>query len=160
MTPIQGEGPMVIGYCYWWNRTKVATLYRYGDWRYLAIQGRIKSASEMLKSLYLVNQWRHRRKTILVKNDLSRPLVTSILNWAKNDGNKFVMIFDNLSYAVFRFHLLCSVDEIDGGVQPPSRWWKIESPSRARASSISIWFMVALETLIMRPVGWTILKYK
>ena len=44
------------------------------------------------------------------------------------------MIFRDLSNAVFRFVLRCAEAEIDGGVfkHPPSRWWKIQRPSRAR----------------------------
>ena len=56
----------------------------------------------------------------------------------KNDRNDFEMIFRELSNAVFRFVLRCAGAEIDGGgVQtppPPSRWWKIQRPSRARVN--------------------------
>ena len=53
----------------------------------------------------------------------------------RNDRNDFEMIFRELSNAFFRFVLRCAGAEIDGGVQtppPPSRWWKIQRPSRAR----------------------------
>ena len=54
----------------------------------------------------------------------------------ENDQNNFEMIFRELSNAVFRFVLRCAGAEIDGGVQtpPPSRWWKIQRPSRARVN--------------------------
>ena len=48
------------------------------------------------------------------------------------------MIFCELSNAVFRFVLRFAGAEIDGGgVQtppPPSRWWKIQRPIRARVN--------------------------
>ena len=53
----------------------------------------------------------------------------------KNDRCDFEMIFRELSNAVFRFVLRCAGAEIDGGCSntpPPSRWWKIQRPSRAR----------------------------
>ena len=43
--------------------------------------------------------------------------------------------FRELWNAVFRFVLWCAGAEIDGGVQtPPSRWWKIQRPIRARVN--------------------------
>ena len=60
----------------------------------------------------------------------------------KNDRSDFEMIFRELSNAVFRFVLRCAGAEIDGGgVQtppPPSRWWKIQRPSRAR---VKLWIV-------------------
>ena len=47
------------------------------------------------------------------------------------------MIFRGLSNTVFRFVLRCAGAEMDGGVQtPPSRWWKIQRPSRARVNPL------------------------
>ena len=48
------------------------------------------------------------------------------------------MIFRELSNAVFRFVLRCAGAEIDGGCSntPPSRSWKIQRPSRARANKV------------------------
>ena len=58
----------------------------------------------------------------------------------KKDRNDFEMIFRKLSNSVFRFVLRCAGVEIDGGgacVQtPPSRWWKIQRPSRARVNQL------------------------
>ena len=56
----------------------------------------------------------------------------------KNDRNDFEMIFRELSNAVFCFVLRCAGAEIDGGCSntpPPSRWWKIQRPSRARVNT-------------------------
>ena len=57
----------------------------------------------------------------------------------KNDRNDFEIIFRELSNAVFRFVLRCAGAEIDGGgggvqTPPPSRWWKIQRPIRARVN--------------------------
>ena len=62
-------------------------------------------------------------------------LETPILTWAKNDRNDFEMIFRGLSNAAFCFSLRRPGAEIMGGrsnAPPPSRWWKIQRPSRAR----------------------------
>ena len=42
---------------------------------------------------------------------------------------------DELSNAFFRFSLRLIGAEIDGGVGPPSRWWKIWSVSGARVNN-------------------------
>ena len=48
------------------------------------------------------------------------------------------MIFDALSNAAYRESLRGPGAEIGGGSQqpPPSRWWKIYGPSRARVNKI------------------------
>ena len=55
---------------------------------------------------------------------------------SKNDRNDFEMLFRELSNAAFRFSLRRPGSEIMGGGAfkrpPPSRWWKIQRPSRAR----------------------------
>ena len=57
----------------------------------------------------------------------------------KNDRNYFEIIFRELSNEVFRFVLQCAGAEIDrGGVQtPPSKWWKIQRPIRARVKQFT-----------------------
>ena len=65
------------------------------------------------------------------------PLVTSIFTWAKNYRNDFEVIYRKLSNAAFCFSLRRPGAEIMGGggrsnAPPPSRWWKIQRPSRAR----------------------------
>ena len=60
----------------------------------------------------------------------------------KNDRHDFEMIFRELSNAVFSFVLRCAGAEIDGGggvfKHPPSRWWKIQRPIRARVKRFSM----------------------
>ena len=54
------------------------------------------------------------------------------------------MIFRELSKAVFRFVLRCAGAETDGGCSntppPPSRWWKIQRPIRARVKILLVLF--------------------
>ena len=59
-------------------------------------------------------------------------LVTSILTWTKQNYRKsFIIIFDELSYAVFRFPLRCSGAGIDGvfaSPPPPPTQQVVENP--------------------------------
>ena len=64
------------------------------------------------------------------------------------------MIFCELSNAVFRFVLRCAGAEIDGeggGVfkhTPPSRWWKIQRPIRARVNVMFTYLVVPFYCII------------